>query len=222
MTRIGDRSTDTIPWTDLVRRCASGDERAWASLVESAWPMVYRWMQRTCHDVDLAEDLAQTVFLRLLEQRGRRLLAYDPDRGTSFPSYLKAIASNLLVDWSRSREGLDRTRWFDLEAAGDLVGFTPSTDERRHVTWILDCVDRLAPREAQALRLLLCGWSYEEIARDLAIGSGGAGALIHRGREHLRQILDRPLACHPGLGSPTPTAGRPQAARDVSGPLALD
>ena len=180
---------DTSPWNDLVHRCATGDEGAWDRLIDSAWPMVRRWMVQVCRDPDLADDLAQTVFLRLLEDHGRRLRLYNPNRGTSFPAYLKAIASNLHVDWTRSREGLDRTRWYDLEMARDLLGSAPSPDGRREVTWILECLDRLTPREAQALRLLLCGWSYDEIARDLGIGSGGAGALIFRAREHLRAIL---------------------------------
>jgi RNA polymerase sigma-70 factor, ECF subfamily len=182
--------TGTIPWDDLVRRCVAGDEAAWNRLIEFAWPMVHGWLVRTCRDPVLADDLAQTVFLRLLEDGGRRLRLYDPGRGPGFPAYLKAIASNLHVDWTRSREGIDRSRWYDLEAARDLAGSSPSPDDGRQVTWILDCLDRLTPREGQALRLLLCGWSYEEIARDLGIGSGGAGALIFRGREHLRMLLE--------------------------------
>jgi RNA polymerase sigma factor (sigma-70 family) len=211
-------SSDTIPWNHLVRRCVSGDEEAWSRLIESAWPMVHRWLARACCDPNLADDLAQTVFLRLLEDHGRRLRAYDPDRGTSFPAYLKAIASNLHVDWTRSREGLDRTRWYDIEAARDLVGSGSSPEGDREVAWILDCLDQLTPREAQALRLLLCGWSYEEIARDLHIGSGGAGALIYRGREHLRAVLEGrpdearsrfPQARHPARATPCPAPRGP-------------
>lgn len=205
--------SDTIPWNDLVRRCLAGNEAAWNRLIESAWPMVRGWLVRTCRDPSLADDLAQTVFLRLLEDRGRRLRLFDPDRGTSFPAYLKAIAGNLHVDWTRSREGLDRSRWYDLEAARDLAGSSPSPDGGLEAAWILDCLDRLAPREAQALRLLLCGWNYEEIARDLGIGSGGAGALIYRGREHLRALLQgRPDQTHdqePGARRPARTSPHP-------------
>jgi DNA-directed RNA polymerase specialized sigma24 family protein len=153
-----------------------------------------------------------------LEDHGRRLRLYNPDRGTNFPAYLKAIAGNLYVDWTRSREGLDRSRWYDLEAARDLVGSVPSPDSGREVTWVLDCLDRLTPREGQALRLLLCGWSYEEIARGLGIGSGGAGALIYRGREHLRALLQgcpgqthdqEPGARRPSCASPHPSPPGP-------------
>lgn len=154
-----------------------------------------------------------SLFLRLLEDHGRRLRLYDPDRGPSFPAYLKAIAGNLHVDWTRSREGLDRTRWYDLDVARDLVGSGPSPDGGREVSWILDCLDRLTPREGQALRLLLCGWSYEEIARDLGIGSGGAGALIFRGREHLRALLegraDRTYDQEAGARGPTCASPHP-------------
>jgi DNA-directed RNA polymerase specialized sigma24 family protein len=57
--------SDTIPWNDLVRGCVAGDEEAWNRLIESAWPMVHGWLVRTCRNPVLADDLAQTVFLRL-------------------------------------------------------------------------------------------------------------------------------------------------------------
>jgi RNA polymerase sigma factor (sigma-70 family) len=216
MTEPRTAGSDSVPWNHLVRQCLDGDEDAWSCLVAAAWPLVRSWMLRACRDRHLAEDLAQTVFLRLLEDEGRRLRAFDPARSAGFPAYLKAIAGNLHVDWTRSREGLDRTRWYDLERVPDLAGRAPSPDGEREASRILDCVDRLRPRERQALRLLLCGWSYEEIARDLKIGSGGTGALIHRGRENLRALLeDDPLF---ETGTSAETRRAPRASPTLSPP----
>ena len=61
---------------ELLRRCRSGDTKAWEILVRRSSSMVYRIACRMLRDDTAAEDATQEVFLRML----RSIETYDPTR----------------------------------------------------------------------------------------------------------------------------------------------
>jgi RNA polymerase sigma-70 factor (ECF subfamily) len=147
---------------------------------------------------ELAEDLAQDVFLRVYRARKR----YLP--GAKFSTWLFTIAnnvaSNALRDQSRRREinlaanesqstgafGLDQIA---LAASGLMPARQIDKAEMREV--IRQAVSTLNDRQRMAV--LLCKFesmSYEEIAQTMEMTPKAVKSLLARARGNLREVLE--------------------------------
>jgi RNA polymerase sigma-70 factor (ECF subfamily) len=147
---------------------------------------------------ELAEDLAQDVFLRVYRARKR----YLP--GAKFSTWLFTIAnnvaSNALRDQSRRREinlaanesqstgafGLDQIA---LAASGLMPARQIDKAEMREV--IRQAVGTLNDRQRMAV--LLCKFesmSYEEIAQTMEMTPKAVKSLLARARGNLREVLE--------------------------------
>src|SRR5262249_55418387 len=73
----------------LLARALGGDEGAFTALYRRRHGAVYRFVLHMTHNVTVAEDVTQEVFMAIIEN-GRR---FDPSRGT-LVSFLYGIARN--------------------------------------------------------------------------------------------------------------------------------
>jgi RNA polymerase sigma-70 factor (ECF subfamily) len=81
----------------LLRAAAAGDEDAWRGLVKEYSPRVFGLLRARCRDVNLAEEITQSVFVTIAE----KLRDYDEEG--RFDSWLFQIALNRLRDEMRRR-----------------------------------------------------------------------------------------------------------------------
>jgi RNA polymerase sigma-70 factor (ECF subfamily) len=151
----------------LVQRAQAGEQAALETLCRLTWKPVYRLMARSAESSTEAEDLTQTVFLRVLTS----LPAYE-ERGLPFEAYLFRAARNLLAD--RWRAGSNRL--LPLEVLEDHPSVEPGPEQAADVgeqRRILGAAfNQLSSRHQQVLRLrLVDGRSSLEVA-DL-LGSTG-------------------------------------------------
>ena len=95
--RAGQRDEAEI--ADLVRRAQSGEEQAFGELYETFYDRVYRYVVYRIRNAAEAEDLAEDVFLRMLES-----IQSFKFRAVPFSAWIMRIAHNRIVDhWRRSR-----------------------------------------------------------------------------------------------------------------------
>jgi RNA polymerase sigma-70 factor (ECF subfamily) len=145
---------------------------------------VYRYLRHKTGDPDLAEDLAQDVFLQATVALSR-----DGFCPSSMPAWLHTIAKRRFADDARRRrvrlplEGSLSDGSFDELPLPGVDG-----DERRA---IIDAIDHLpaAHREVIAMRLL-AGLSFRDIACSLGIGEAAAKMRFHRALALLRRELE--------------------------------
>ncbi len=78
---------------------AEGDGRAFPLLFGRYKDRLYRYFRRMCNDEEVAAELCQDVWERVIRHRGR----YDPSR--RFSTYIFAIAHHRLVDHYRAQRG---------------------------------------------------------------------------------------------------------------------
>jgi RNA polymerase sigma-70 factor (ECF subfamily) len=81
----------------LIARCQAGDELAWEAFVRRFQGRVYGLSCSYLSDRDEARDLAQEVFVRLYETRGRWAEA------DHFLAWLCQVARNRAIDYQRRR-----------------------------------------------------------------------------------------------------------------------
>lgn len=94
-------------------RLKAGDESAFEAVYEAYRPRLFTFLARLSRRRDVAEDLADETWLRLVTTAPR--LSDD----TSLAAWLFTVARNVHASWCRHR-ALDGTRVFDAAAAWPL------------------------------------------------------------------------------------------------------
>ncbi|MFN3199412.1 MAG: RNA polymerase sigma factor [Bradymonadia bacterium] len=110
----------------LVRDALSGNTLAMRRLVRRLLPVVRaqvgytlrrHWRRPVASDV--RDEYAQEVWLALLEESGKRLMAFEPDRGASFEGYVGVVTERTVVSILRKR--LAQKRGGDQKAVNPEV-----------------------------------------------------------------------------------------------------
>jgi RNA polymerase sigma-70 factor (ECF subfamily) len=191
-----------IEWTGLsdqevVRHAARGREAAYRELIRRYQRPVFSLIYRMVRDRELAEDLAQETFIKVLNA----IDSYRPEY--KFSSWIFKIANNAAIDQLR-RRGLD-TLSLDGSphaATSDAVEATTlqigdaresQLDEvtsRELGSQIESAIGKLRPEYRSCIILRhIDGRPYEEIAEILNLPLGTVKTYIHRARTELRILL---------------------------------
>jgi len=144
---------------------------------------VFRAAYRITGNAGDAEDVLQTVFLRLL-RRGRNAARLENPE-----SYLRRAAINAALDVIRSR----RTGQ-TVQLPEEPSGLMPSEPVRAEVSSLRLALTRamakLKPQPAEIFALrFLEGFSNREIAQSLGISQVLVAVIVHRTRQQLRKEL---------------------------------
>jgi RNA polymerase sigma-70 factor (ECF subfamily) len=145
--------------------------------------LVFRTAYRITGNAGDAEDVLQTVFLRLL-RRGPNTEALDNPE-----SYLRRAAINAALDVIRSRRA-DQT----VPLPGDGSGLMPAAPARADLSGLRQALTRalaqLKPRPAEIFALrFIEGLSNRQIAQTLGISQVLVAVIVHRTRQQLRKEL---------------------------------
>jgi RNA polymerase sigma-70 factor (ECF subfamily) len=186
-------------WSDVIRRCLSGESPAWTELVRAQHRRVYALCYRFTNSPTDAEDLTQDVFIKIYAN----LKSFDTDRG-SIQVWITTLTRNLLVDHFRRSRNLRATGSLDegWDEAGELRPIdrleAKGPSQLDHATrrelekMVQNALSQVSPelREAVILRDLQ-DMDYKEIAQVLAIPEGTVKSRISRGRAELARLLER-------------------------------
>jgi RNA polymerase sigma factor (sigma-70 family) len=172
--------------TDLVSDAVSGNQEAWDALVERYSPLLMSVLRRYRMSSDDLYDVAQTVWLRMIENLGK---LREP---RALPGWIVTTARNeslrVLKAGARSRpfsslyEGEAPMPSDDSEVDDDLL-----LEERRVA--LLEAFAELADRERELLKLLVADppLPYAEIGSRLDMKVGSIGPTRARILEKLRR-----------------------------------
>jgi RNA polymerase sigma-70 factor (ECF subfamily) len=171
-------------------RLARRDPAALAHFFDAFFDRVHAYLRRLVGDENLAEDLAQDVFLQAL----RALDGYDPGRDPR--PWLFTIATNKLRDHWRARaaHGEDRETSLDRDELGGALALTEPPDRvtstEEVATRVRAAIDAL-PEGLRATVLLRVyeGLSFEDIGRILERNEVAARKRYSRALGALREAL---------------------------------
>jgi len=145
---------------------------------------VFRAAYRITGNAQDAEDVLQTVFLRLARQGEGTLAVANPS------SYLYRAAINAALDLLRARR--ERPSVALEEAQGSLDGSARRPDQVHEAAelraWLRRAIAALPPRAAEVFALRhLEGHENKEIARALGMSRVAVAVTLHRARHRLQQ-----------------------------------
>ncbi len=167
--------------TELVRRSAAGDTRAFETLYRNHVGRVHGAILRLVGmDRARAEELTQEAFVRAWQ----KLASFRHE--SAFSTWLYRLGVNTALMDLRVRRDEDNVDAEVLEfVAGGEVPFCAA--ERGDLQ---RAVAKLPPR-ARAVLVLhdVEGWKHEEIGKELGMAVGSSKAQLHRARGLLRRAL---------------------------------
>jgi RNA polymerase sigma-70 factor (ECF subfamily) len=170
----------------LVERVRTGDVEAFAAVIAEYIRPVTRVAYWWVHSHDMAEDVAQSVFVRVWEHRH----ALDPNR--PLKPYLLRAVRNVAVDAQRSESARARREDRVAAAEGREQASVPSPEDGILAAATVDAaLEQLPERRQLVLRL----WLKEElglsdIADVLGVSLAAADRLLRRAQADLRRIVD--------------------------------
>jgi RNA polymerase sigma-70 factor, ECF subfamily len=188
-------SGEAISDVDVMLRVKTGDESAFAYLVQKYRRPMVGFMYRLCHNPSTAEELAQEVFLRVYRSR----TTYEPS--AKFTTWLYRIATNLAVNHARDTRHERVENTVRLDEPDQETGTTPDlADEsltaeeqilkRERLAAIRSKVNALPERQREAVIMhKYQQMDYREIAGVLKLSESATKSLLFRAYETLREQL---------------------------------
>lgn len=167
--------------TLLVVRCQLGEKAAFDALISRWTPSLHRYALKLAQDRDLADDLVQDVWLKVLRGLGR---LREPEH---FRPWLFGIAHRTFVDRLRIRYAQPADAQVDLNALPDPnAGEDPFASQHA----VHQGLDALPVIEREVLTLFyLEDMPHADIATALATPIGTVKSRLHRARTLLRHHL---------------------------------
>jgi RNA polymerase sigma-70 factor (ECF subfamily) len=186
-----------LPDADVVALAQQGRDAAFRELIRRYERPVFSLIYRMVRDRELAEDLAQDTFIKVLNHIDRYRSEFK------LSSWLFKIANNVAIDYLRRRQletvSIDGSPHAQTADAIEATSFDVSVQQesaldeleaRELGTAIEHAIASLRPEYRSCIMLRhVEGRSYEEIATTLDLPLGTVKTYIHRARQELRQYL---------------------------------
>lgn len=165
----------------IVRRAIDGDERAMRLLWNQHAPHVEAVVRRLAGDPDLAEDIAQEVWIQIF----RALPSWRGD--AKFSTWIHRVAINRTLNALRRVKRLAAAE----TAIEEDTAVVEQDAERSMLAQTIESAARQLSPGARTVFLLhdVEGYTHEEIASELGITPGGSKSQLFKARAKLRRLL---------------------------------
>lgn len=169
---------------ELITSLQNGDEQAMDVLFRRHYSSICRAVYRILKDSNLAEDIAQEIFLGLWKKREKLNIS------TSVPAYLKRAAVNKSLNFIRDQ----KVKFDDEEKMPDLTNNQSTTQQQLEAEdlqkLINESIDLLPPKCRLVFTLSRFEeMSYQEIATKLDISIKTVENQISKALKFLRKAL---------------------------------
>ncbi|HUC01848.1 MAG TPA: sigma-70 family RNA polymerase sigma factor [Candidatus Paceibacterota bacterium] len=164
--RITIGSSDHL--NTLARRMKRGNRQAAAEIYDELLPKAYGFFLMRTGRKEIAEDLSQSVFLKLIEG----IDSFDPQKGR-FTVWFWQMSRNLLIDHYRKKKESPFSM-FDDDAVEQLaIAEAPDIDEKLRYDHLKDFMATLAANERELFELrYVADMPFRDIALVLSKSEG--------------------------------------------------
>lgn len=166
----------------LMEAVKNGDLQQASLLFERYHMRLFNFLARLCMDRELAEDLTQNVFLRMIKYRG----SYKS--GARFQSWIYQVARNVFTDHYQAQKN-KKSGFIDVEKVGEWVADENETESMEDQEKILQRSMALLSEEQRELLVLtrFQHLKYEEVATIMNTTVANIKVKVHRAIAKLRE-----------------------------------
>ncbi len=178
----------------LVKQFQSGSQRAFDELMKRYERKIFGYLLRSVRNYEDAEELTLEVFFKAY----RALSSWEPK--AKFSTWLYTIASNLSIDYHRSKSRhpvyvLEDEEVLETKLVATDLSSNPEKQvediERGRI--IREAVDELSSKQKEVFMLTRYeGLPIREVAETLGMAEGTVKIHLHRAMKKLQTLL-RPL-----------------------------
>lgn len=174
--------SDSSSLDDLVLAAQGGRAEDLDRFLAVLRPIVCRWAVVWTGSLDIAEDVAQKVLIRV----HRALGSYSPDASVS--TWVYRITRNVVIDRNRARARQESVRSrVQLKEVATAVATDGGYRTFEAVELLAHLMEELSPQQRASLDLVeLQGFSVAEASEMLEIAPSTVRVHIHRARATLR------------------------------------
>lgn len=178
---------DRLEEQNLIERAAAGDRAAAESLIKAHQNSLFAYMLRLSGRPDVAEDIVQDAFVRVLANLNR----FDPR--FRFSTWLFTIAKRLYVNAMQKLRPV-----YDSDVVGSWKGADSSPDmacdeesRLRAQECLSEALSELSEEQRQIILLFhQQEWPISQIAAYMNMPEGTIKSHLHRGRRKMRRIFE--------------------------------
>ena len=155
----------------LIVKCQKGEKEAFNELITIYYPYVLKFLVKLTADEEIAQDLVQETFLKLVIHIDK----FDVKGKAMFSTYLMKIAKNCYLDYLKKNKKIASE--VDIESISDMI---------------LKEIESLPFEQAQAIKLkYLEEYSLKEIAEKMGTKPMTIKSRIHEGKKKLEKRIKR-------------------------------
>lgn len=176
--------------TEIISKVLSGDQQAYAALVNHYQSYVFTLSLRFTKNREDAEEVAQDIFIKAYR-------ALADFKGTSkFSTWLYTIVNNTCITFLRKKrlqtQSLDSEGMFEIADSQDSGLRANLVEQKSRVAMVNEAIKMLNTDDAEVITLFYKGeQSLEEIAQILGLETNTAKVRLHRARTRLKEKMER-------------------------------
>jgi RNA polymerase sigma-70 factor (ECF subfamily) len=185
-TAAAEPTEDPPDTGQLVTRAAAGDRSAFTELVRRYHPLVFRWSFVATGDRDEADDVSQTVLLRMFNA----LPGYRHE--SKITTWLYTITRNILAEQHRkaARRGLAFPTGVPETRASHDEATNREMDQSTLERLVRMHLSELPPRQREVFQLSdLDGFSPAEVAEMIGVEQVTVRTNLLKARRAIRQLM---------------------------------
>lgn len=169
---------------NLYKRFLKGDKQSFEIIVDKYMEKLIYFIYGFVKRIDIAEDLAQDVFVHILMNKGEYNSKY------SLKTYLYIIAKSKAINYVNREKRVsylqDNEFIFSEKEIEDIV-FNKEDSKK-----VKEAINSLPDPQSQIIYLAdIEEFSYKEICKVLDISLSQVKSLLHRGRKKIKNMLAR-------------------------------
>nr|WP_319272053.1 RNA polymerase sigma factor [uncultured Draconibacterium sp.] len=167
----------------LMKHLVRGDKKAAGQLYDRYHKNVYGYFVRMTNDAEVARDLTQNVFLKVLKY------SHSWTNDKVFAYWLFRIARNILIDHYNESRKFFSTDDFTRVAELDQKESVQAMEAKESFEFVLEAMNKLSPADRELIELnRFQGFSYKEIAKTVASNENAVKVKTFRAIQKLKEI----------------------------------
>jgi RNA polymerase sigma-70 factor (ECF subfamily) len=175
--------------TEIISKVLSGDQQAYAGLVNRYQNYVFTLALRFTKNREDAEEVAQDIFIKAY-----RSLA-DFRGASKFSTWLYTIVNNTCITFLRKKKlethSLDNEKMFEVADNQDSGLRANLVEQKSRIAMVNKAITMLGPDDAEIITLFYkAEQTIDEIAQILSLESNTTKVRLHRARTRLKEKME--------------------------------
>ena len=168
----------------LMTSLANGNKKAASELYHRYSKSIYGYFIRMTQDLELAQDLTQNVFLKIIQ------FSYNWEETKTFRFWIFRIARNVLIDYHRAEQKFFKTESEEGIQEWDFNISNQENYKKEQTDMLLDAMTKLPAVMRELIELnRFQGFSYKEIAQMTVSNENAIRVKTFRALSKLKEII---------------------------------